>query len=234
MDTILFFKFIILGFLLLLSSFFSGSETALFSLSRFQIKSVKDQKHSSIHFIVKLLEDQRRLIITILVGNELVNISASIVAASIFISILGDEGKWVAMMIMVPLILIFGEIIPKSVAFNYNIAFSLFVARPLMFFSKVIYPLRWMFKGIADIDILGIREYTHNFIPIIGLHAIEDKIEIPIEITGLVGGLLLLVISILMFAGYKNMVSSPSFISTLGIILLSATILKTYIINLRK
>lgn len=60
------------------------------------------------------------------------------------------------------------------------------------------------------------------------------KIEIPIEITGLVGGLLLLVTSILMFAGYKNMVSSPSFISALGIILLSVTILKTYIINLRK
>jgi len=150
LDLILFFKFIILGFLLLLSSFFSGSETALFSLGRFQIKRLKEEERFSTRFILKLLEDRRGLIITILVGNELVNISASIVAASIFISILGHQGKWVAIIVMALLILLFGEIIPKSAAFNYNITFSSFVAPPLMFFSKMICPLRWVFKRVAD------------------------------------------------------------------------------------
>jgi putative hemolysin len=84
------------------------------------------------------------------VGNECINISASALAASLCISLVGFQGKWIAIAIMTPLILLFGEVLPKTIAVSYSEKFSFFVARPLDFFSRIIFPLRWAIGRIVD------------------------------------------------------------------------------------
>jgi putative hemolysin len=125
LEPVILIKLILLGVLLVLSAFFSGSETALFSLG-----SVRLEK--------------------LLLGNELVNITASAVAASICISILGDGGKWVAIAVMIPLLLTFGEILPKTTAIYRSEGFSRMVATPLSFFAQVVFPVRWIIRKIVD------------------------------------------------------------------------------------
>ena len=150
MESLVLFKIILIFILLCFSAFFSGSETALFSLGSVKLFKLKESKHPKAVLIDKLLENPRRLLISILVGNECINISASALAASLCISLVGFQGKWIAIAIMTPLILLFGEVLPKTIAVSYNEKFSFFVARPLDFFSRVIFPLRWAIGRIVD------------------------------------------------------------------------------------
>jgi len=138
--------FILLGF----SAFFSGSETALFSLGSVKLFKLKESKHPKAVLIDKLLGNPRRLLISILVGNECINISASALAASLCISLVGFQGKWLAIAVMTPLILLFGEVLPKTIAVSHSEKFSFFVARPIDLFARIIFPLRWTLRRIVD------------------------------------------------------------------------------------
>jgi putative hemolysin len=150
LESLVLIKIILIVILLCFSAFFSGSETALFSLGSVKLFKFKESKHPKESLVYKLLENPRRLLISILVGNECINISASALAASLCISLVGFQGKWIAIAIMTPLILFFGEVLPKTIAVSYNEKFSFFVARPLDFFSRVIFPLRWAIGRIVD------------------------------------------------------------------------------------
>ena len=143
-------KIILIFILLCFSAFFSGSETALFSLGSVKLFKFKESKHPKELLIYKLLENPRRLLISILVGNECINISASALAASLCISLVGFQGKWIAIAVMTPLILLFGEVLPKTIAVSHNEKFSSFVARPLDLFAGIILPLRWTIRRIVD------------------------------------------------------------------------------------
>ncbi|MDL1971571.1 MAG: CNNM domain-containing protein, partial [Candidatus Desulfofervidaceae bacterium] len=98
--------FLLLG----LSAIFSGSETAFFSLSRYQILKLKESHQGRL--VASLLECPARLLISILVGNETVNIIASALATSVVISLYGERGKWITVAIMTPLLLLCGEVVP--------------------------------------------------------------------------------------------------------------------------
>ena len=137
-------------FLLFLSGFFSGSETALFSLTRVQIEKMVLSKEERGKNINRLLERPRRLIITILLGNEFVNISISSISAVIIIGFFGEELPWVNIVIVLPVLLLFGEITPKTLAIRKKESFALFVANPLYLFSRIITPLRWLIRTISD------------------------------------------------------------------------------------
>ncbi len=150
METVILIKLIVLAVLLLLSAFFSGSETALFSLGSVRLEKLKESGHPKAKVIETLLERPRRLLISILLGNELVNITASAVAASICISMLGDSGKWVAIAVMIPLLLTFGEILPKTTAIYRSEQCSRVVAGPLSFFARAVFPIRWIIGKIVD------------------------------------------------------------------------------------
>jgi CBS domain containing-hemolysin-like protein len=133
-----------------LSGFFSSSETSLFSLSNVQLEQMRQDQHPRLGLIQRLLSQPRRLIITILIGNELVNVTASVISAAIVIKVLGAENKWINLLIMVPLLLLLGEITPKVLAIRHNISFASFESRPTEFFARLIKPLRFVVRHVAD------------------------------------------------------------------------------------
>lgn len=143
------YKIVTVIILLILSAFFSGSETALFSLKPLTLRKLARDRKDARH-IKYLLKDPTRMLATILIGNMLVNIIASVIVSSISIDLLGDAGIGIAIGIMTLLLLLFGEVTPKTLAIEHPVAFSLFCAQPLIIFSKLIFPLRWCLRSIAD------------------------------------------------------------------------------------
>ncbi len=134
------------------SAFFSGSETALFSLSRLDLQQLRREKNPRAEAIHELLDQPRKLIISILSGNELINIAAVANMTSILVTLYGaPRAGWINLLVMVPLLLLLGEITPKTVAVHNPVRFSTrIVAAPLRVWVKLIAPLRWAIRGIAD------------------------------------------------------------------------------------
>ena len=135
--------------LLLLSAFFSGSETALFSLNILELRKL-EKKGKNVSCIKQLLSNPVQLLATILIGNIIVNITASVLATSIAIRILGNYAIGSAIGVMTLLLLLFGEVTPKSIAIENSVKFSLISAKPLLIFSKIILPLRWCLKKTTE------------------------------------------------------------------------------------
>ena len=151
-------ELILIGLLLFLSALFSGSETALVSLDSIKIKRLQRQ-NKDIKYLQRLLSNPSRFLTTILIGNTLVNIMLSTVLTSILVRTLGDRGLAVSIGIATFLLLIFGEVTPKTFAIKQAESFSYNVARPLEIFARIIYPLRLIFSRLATmfIKIIGIR-----------------------------------------------------------------------------
>lgn len=155
--------FILLGF----SGLFSASEMALFSLSRLQLKRLGDFHPHRHGLIVSLLDRPRRTLITILIGNTLVNVAASALATSLAIHFLGDAGLGVAVGVTTFLILFLGEINPKTVALRNAEKIALLVTPFIEFFAVLILPIRRLTRGITDflLDLLvGRSESAEPFI----------------------------------------------------------------------
>ena len=106
----------IIFFLLLLSGLFSGSETALTAASKARIHQMAKQGDKRAKRVADLIDDKERLSGAILLGNNLVNILASALATSLFLTLMGDEGVFIATVVMTALVLIFAEVLPKSYA----------------------------------------------------------------------------------------------------------------------
>jgi putative hemolysin len=141
---------LIFAVLMGLSAFFSSSETAFFSLNAVQFEQMRRDDNSKLSLIKHLLSEPRRLIVTILIGNEFVNVSASVISASIVIALLGPESKYVNLLIMVPILLLVGEITPKTLALRHNIAFATLQSKPIAVFEKLISPIRWIVRIVSD------------------------------------------------------------------------------------
>ena len=131
--------------LLALSGAFSGSETALVALSMARVEALVREGRAGASALYQLKKDPSRMLTTILVGNNLVNIGASAMATVIATREFGDAGPGIAVGALTLFILVFGEITPKSMATRYPERISLFVAFPLLTFMRLIYPLVWMF-----------------------------------------------------------------------------------------
>ncbi|MBF0142780.1 MAG: HlyC/CorC family transporter [Magnetococcales bacterium] len=151
MELLLPVKLFLFVLLLACSAFFSGSETALFSLNRHQLEQMELSGHPRIQLIRRLLNDPRLLIVAVLVGNELVNVSASVISASIVLSHFGSEDVfWVNLLIMLPVLLIVGEVTPKTVAVKNNMAFATVISRPLSLIISFMSPVLRLVRGVAD------------------------------------------------------------------------------------
>ena len=133
-----------------LSAFFSSSETSLFSLSALDLEQMRRDGNKRVGLINRLLSEPRRLIVTILIGNELVNVCASVISASIVIRVMGADSKWMNMFVMVPLLLLIGEITPKTLAIRHNAAFASTQSVFIEAFAKLITPIRWIVRIISD------------------------------------------------------------------------------------
>ncbi len=145
--------FIILGVLVLISAYFSGSETGMMSLNRYRLRHLEKQNHKGAKRVTKLLNRPDRLIGLILIGNNLVNIAAASIATIIGIRFFGDVYGMLASTIGLTLIiLIFAEVTPKTLAALYpeKIAFPSSILLSLLL--KVMFPLvvsvNWITNGI--------------------------------------------------------------------------------------
>jgi CBS domain containing-hemolysin-like protein len=131
--------------LLILSGSFSGSETALVALSMARAEALVQEGRAGATALYQLKKDPSRMLTTILIGNNLVNIGASAMATVIATREFGDAGPGIAVGALTLFILVFGEITPKSLATRYPEKISLFAAMPLLLFMRLMYPLVWMF-----------------------------------------------------------------------------------------
>jgi Mg2+/Co2+ transporter CorB len=150
--------FIILGVLVLLSAYFSSSETGMMSLNRYRLRHLENQKHKGAKRVSKLLARPDRLIGLILIGNNLVNIAASSVATLIGIRLFPNDevtGLAVATFSLTMIILIFAEVTPKTLAALYpeKIAFPSSIVLTLLL--KLLFPLvvmiNWITNGILKL-----------------------------------------------------------------------------------
>lgn len=118
--------------LLALSGFFSGSETALLALDRMRVKYLQQKQHPGADRLAKLLESPDRLLGAILVGNNLVNIAATVVATGLFVGHFGERGELLTILILTPILLIFSELCPKTYAAQNPEKMSFLVLRPIL------------------------------------------------------------------------------------------------------
>ena len=164
--------FIVLAFLLFLSFFFSGSETSLFSLSKLKIEDIKKKKPKRGAIIEKLLANPQKLLVTILICNTTVNILATLTASHIFSRLLPDFQLSILIIVMTLLILIFGEVTPKSIAIKLAPKTSVLVAPILLFLSIVLKPFISIFIAMSNFLVTlnsflffrNVKE-SENFIP---------------------------------------------------------------------
>ena len=138
--------------LMLASAFFSSSETALFSLSRLDLEKLRRDRHPRANTLYGLLEQPRRLIISILCGNELINVAAAANMAAILLTLYDPaRAEWINVVLMVPLLLLFGEVTPKAIAVSNPVRHSTrVVAAPLAVWVRLVTPLRVVVRFVAD------------------------------------------------------------------------------------
>ena len=146
-------------FLLILSGFFSGSETALTASSRGQLKSRAEKGDKGAEKALNLTEDSERLIGSILLGNNLVNILATSLATAMFTRVFGESGVALATLVMTLLVLIFAEVLPKTYAISNAETAAARVARPIGIFVTLLAPVvsavRAIVRGV--LAIFGVR-----------------------------------------------------------------------------
>lgn len=127
--------------LLLLSAFFSGSETALTATSKARMLALEKEKNGAAARVSLLIEDRESLIGGILLGNNLVNILASSIAAAVFLAMFGDAGVPIATLVMTALVLVFAEVMPKTYALSNPDRLAMFVSLPIRIVTAVFGPV---------------------------------------------------------------------------------------------
>jgi len=136
--------------LFILSGFFSGSETALTALDRMRLRHLVEKGRPGAARLEAVLEKPDQLLSTILIGNNLVNIAASVFATALLIEIFGENGELLTILILTPLLLILAEISPKTYAAQNPERVAFFVYRPILLFMWVLTPVIWVISGVSS------------------------------------------------------------------------------------
>lgn len=145
-----------LAVLLLLSAFFSGSEAALFSLSRSQARALRDASAGG-RLAAQLLSQPRPLLITVLVGNLTVNILATSIATSLLLHAFGERGVGIAFLTMSVLIVVLTEVLPKALGLHWSSTVAPVLALPISVFHTVLAPIRIPLSRFSDSVIDALR-----------------------------------------------------------------------------
>lgn len=149
-----------LAVLLTLSAFFSGAETAFFSLSRIQLGRMRESTDPVSRRILRVLSKPHRLLTSTLIGNTLVNVATATVTTAALIGLSRRWGVELAIVVGTALVLVFGEILPKTLAVSHPVGFSKIVVRPLEAFMSLAAPV----VGLATahtkqlLRIMGVRD----------------------------------------------------------------------------
>lgn len=173
--------------LLLLSAFFSGSETALTAASRGKLHAMADKGSRGAETALILTEDSERLIGSVLLGNNLVNILAASLATSLFTVLLGSNGVAIATLVMTILVLVFAEVLPKTYAITNAETAASQVAPAIKFLVKVLSPIvnavRWLVRlllhlfGVPVDPEINILAANEEIAGAIALHHSEGNVE---------------------------------------------------------
>ena len=169
---------LILVLLIIMSAYFSATETAYSSLNKIKLKSIANKGNKKAKLALELSEKYDSVISTILIGNNIVNIATASLATVLFTKLLGSSGVTVSTIVMTILILIFGEISPKSIAKDIPESFAIVSAPLLNVFCIILKPVNYIFclwknliskvlkiqknSGITEDEILTIAEEAEN------------------------------------------------------------------------
>ena len=129
----------------IMSAYFSATETAFSSLNRIRVKNMADKGNKKAKLVLRLSEDYNSLLSTILIGNNIVNIGASSLATVMFVKYLGNAGSGVSTLVMTIVVLVFGEVSPKSIAKEMPEAFAMFSAPFLNVLRIILTPFNHLF-----------------------------------------------------------------------------------------
>ncbi len=171
---------IIMAVCVLLSAYFSATETAFFSMNKIRMKALANEGNKKAEKALNIAEDLDSLLSTVLIGNNLVNMACSSMATVLFIRILGqDIGPTVATIAITAIVLMFGEITPKSVSKNAPESFAMFSAKFISVLIVVFTPINWLIskwqnfvykkfskpeedKGVTEEEIMTMVEEAHS------------------------------------------------------------------------
>lgn len=148
MDTASILQFVILAILLLLSAFFSSAETALTTVNKIKMKNMADEGNKRAALVLQVTEDSSKMLSAVLIGNNIVNLSASSLATTLAIRLLGSVGAGIATGILTILILIFGEISPKTMATlkanRMSLRYVKIIHGLMVILTPVIFVINWL------------------------------------------------------------------------------------------
>ena len=160
------FLIIIAAVCIFLSMTFSATESAFLAVNKLRIQSLKNQKNKRAMRVWHLLQDKERLINTLLVGNNIVNIIISSILAYIALELFGSAGIGIATFVATMVLLIFGEITPKTIATHHPESISFFFSGFIYVLEILLYPLVLLFTG-----------FSRCFLKIFGINTKEKKIS---------------------------------------------------------
>ena len=145
-------QIIILVVLLILSAFFSASETAMLSSNKTKMKLAAEDGDKKAARVLKLCDNQDRMISAILIGNNIVNLYASSLATSIAMELWGNKAVALATGVLTFIVLVFGEVTPKSISTRYADKISRVIAGPLDVLAIILTPFIWVVNFFASIN----------------------------------------------------------------------------------
>ena len=173
--------------LLFVSGFFSGSETALTAVSRGKMHQLEKEGSRAAHHVNALVSDRQGLIGSVLLGNTFVNILVSSLATALLTARFGENGVAIAAVLMTVVILVFAEVLPKTLAIARTDRFALAVARPLRLFVAVLSPIvagvQWFvwrvlkLAGISQEGVTPLVSAAEEIRGTVALHHIEGAVE---------------------------------------------------------
>lgn len=152
------------GILILLSLSFSAAESAFLSVNKLRLRSLKNQKNKRAIRVLKLLSDKERLINTLLIGNNIVNVALSSIITFIAIKLFGSAGVGIATFCATILLLVFGEISPKTIATHHPEAIAFFFCAFINFVQIILTPFVFLFTHISRfiLKLMGIDTRKKN------------------------------------------------------------------------
>ncbi|MFA7305014.1 MAG: DUF21 domain-containing protein, partial [Methanoregula sp.] len=159
---------------IILSAFFSSAEVALISMTRAKARTLVNEGKPGAAAVAALKESPEHLLITILIGNNIVNIAAAAIATAIAIRIFGSLGIGIATGVVVIVLLVFGEIGPKIYAARASDSYALFVAPIILFLSRILTPIIWVVERVSPT--LGIGR--ENAEPAVTEEEIKEWIDV--------------------------------------------------------
>lgn len=150
-STEILFQSSLLVILLIGSGFFSASETALMSLSKIRIRHMQEEGIKGAKLVASLTEDPNKLLSSILIGNNVVNIAATSISTSLFLELFKGNGVAISTAVMTVLVLIFGEITPKTIAANSSEKVAIAVSKPIQLIIFILKPVVWVFNIVTGV-----------------------------------------------------------------------------------